>query len=199
MPPAEWQWWNYAMVGGGAFFMFLSLSVLVSGVWKKLKRPGNEKPIQISARAGEPTTRVNLRSVPPPILLRNPIRWIKWEWTQRQLVLDLIPLIDGVDIARVVSNAELQSNPVVRSFHSGGEDIFKSIVFEMLGTDDSYSVPVYAVKPPMKIPEVIHDIYLKYKIGSDGTATHNMNPDDTLTNLKVRRSDVKRWMKEYLN
>ena len=71
------------------------------------------------------------------------------------------------------------------------------MVFEILGMDDS--VDVYAVKPPMKTPEVIRDIYLKYRIASDGTAIHNMDPGDTLTNLQVRRSDVERWIKNYLN
>ena len=95
---------------------------------------------------------------------------------------DLIPLIDGIDMARTALNAELHDNLIVRSSHTGGKGIFEYMVFEMLGgTDDS--VPVYAVKPPMKTPEVIHDIYLKYKIGSDGTAIHNMDHGDTLTNL----------------
>ena len=115
---------------------------------------------------------------------------------QRQLSLDLIPLIDGIDKARVALNAELQDNPIVQSSHAGGENIFEALVFEMLGTDDS--VPVYAVKPPMKTPEVVHDIYLKYRIASDGTAIHNMDPGDTLTNLQVRRSDVERCIKNYL-
>ena len=111
---------------------------------------------------------------------------------------DLIPMIDGIDMARVALNAELQDNPIVLSSHSGGENIFESVVFEMLGTDESDNVPVYAVKPPMKTPEVIRDIYLKYTIRSDGTATHNMDPRDTLTNLQVCRRDVERWIKKYL-
>ena len=112
---------------------------------------------------------------------------------------DLIPMIDGIDMARVALNAELQDNPIVLSSHSGGENIFESVVFEMLGTDESDNVPVYAVKPPMKTPEVIRDIYLKYTIRSDGTATHNMDPRDTLTNLQVCRRDVERWIKNYCN
>ena len=101
-------------------------------------------------------------------------------------------------MARAALNAELQDNPIVASCHSGGENIFEAVVFEMLGTDESDNVPVYAVKPPMKTLEVIHDLYQKYKIGSDGTATHNMDPRDTLTNLQVRRRDVNRWIKNYL-
>ena len=111
---------------------------------------------------------------------------------------NLIPLIDGIDMVRVALNAELQDNPIVKYSHSGGENIFDSTVFAVLGTDDGGTVPVYAVKPPMKTQEVIHDIYLKYKIGSDGTAIHNMDSSNTLTNLQVRRSDVKRWIKNYL-
>lgn len=101
-------------------------------------------------------------------------------------------------MAAAALNAELQDNPIVQSL---GEDDFESMVFEMLGADDSYNVPVYAVKPTAKTktPEVIHDIYLKYEIRSDGTAIHNRNPGDTLTNLQVRRSGVKRWMKNYLS
>ena len=100
-------------------------------------------------------------------------------------------------MVRVALNAELQDNPIVRSYHSGGENAFESLVFEMLGTDNN--VPVYAVIPPMKTPEVINEIYQKYKIGSDGTASHNLDSGDTLTNLQVRRSDVKRWIKNYLS
>ena len=109
-----------------------------------------------------------------------------------------MPLIDGIDMVRVALNAELQDNPIVKYSHSGGENIFESTVFAVLGTDDGGSVPVYAVKPPMKTQEVIHDIYLKYKIGSDGTAIHNMD-SSILTNLQVRRGDVKRWIKNYFS
>ena len=93
--------------------------------------------------------------------------------------------------------AEIHDNPIVQSYHYGGENTFDAKVFEMLGMDDS--VDVYAVKPPMKAPEVIHEIYQKYRIASDGTAIHNMDSRDTLTNLQVRRSDVERWIKKYLS
>ena len=101
-------------------------------------------------------------------------------------------------MAQVALNAELRDNPIAQSYHYGGDNTFDAMVFEMLGGIDD-SVDVYAVKPPMKTPEVIRDIYLKYRIASDGTAIHNMDSGDTLTDLQVRRSDVKRWIKDYLS
>ena len=107
---------------------------------------------------------------------------------------DLIPLIDGIAMAwsklrhdvKMLQKEDVESDVLHRFF-----------VDEMLGGDGN-DVSLYAVRPLFNTPEMINHP-TDYVFSDDGkTAVHVQNEGERLTDLQVRRKDVKRWVKNYL-
>ena len=107
---------------------------------------------------------------------------------------NLIPLIDGIDIAW--TRIRKESGSLQKAGFEGRliSHFFTNEMFD--GSEDS--VAVYAVRPPLKTPEEISDIHT-FNIDYDKqTALHSWDPENNIKNLQVRRSDVRKWVKNYL-
>ena len=111
-----------------------------------------------------------------------------------RLPRDLIPLIDGIEMAwsKLRHDVIMLQKEDVESYV-----VHRFLVDEMLGGDRS-DVTLYAVRPLFNTPDMINHP-TDYVFSDNGkTAVHVRDERERLTNLQVRRRDVKRWVKNYL-
>ena len=114
--------------------------------------------------------------------------------SRRGLPRDLIPLIDGIAMAW----SKLRHDVIMLQKEDVGSYVLhRFFVDEMLGGDGN-DVSLYAVRPLFNTPEMINHP-TDYVFSDDGkTAVHVQDEGERLTDLQVRRRDVKLWVKNYL-
>ena len=101
-----------------------------------------------------------------------------------------VPLIEGIDLAW----ASLKDTPVLSDVE--GKSVFQYLAHQMFnGTEKA--VPVYGIRPPLRSRALIGNAH-EYQLGEDGSATHLFDESDRVTDLHVRRADVKRWIRNTL-
>ena len=108
---------------------------------------------------------------------------------------DLFPLIDGVEIAWTRLKKESR---ILRESGFEGHLISRFFANEMFDGSKN-GVSLYAVRPPLKTPEIINNSH-EYSFNDDGmTAVHAWDETNILVSLQVRRSHVRKWVKYYLD
>ncbi len=107
---------------------------------------------------------------------------------------DLIPLADGVDMAWSELKREII---MLRGDDWSGHDITQYFTGKMFSGHSS-SINLYATNEHFKTPQIINESHI-YAFNDDMETAENPWNGDTLTNLKVRRRDVKAWVENYLN
>ena len=101
-----------------------------------------------------------------------------------------VPLIEGVDLAW----SHLSDTPVISDVE--GKNVFRHLVHQMFdGT--KRSVPLYGIRPPLRSRALIGNAH-EYRIEENGSAVHRLDDSDRVTDLHVRRADVKRWVRDTL-
>ena len=108
-----------------------------------------------------------------------------WRWVVT------IPLINGVDLAF----QEIRNNSTPPDW--AGVERFQNVTHLMF-SGRANSVSLYGKRPPSRTIERIADAYL-YEFEDDGTAHNPFEKDSRVTDLHVRRSDLRRWIKDYVN
>lgn len=99
-----------------------------------------------------------------------------------------IPLIEGVDLAW----ACLRDTPTLSDVE--GKNVFRHLTHQMFnGTDRA--VPVYGIRPPLRSRALIGNAH-EYQFEENGGAIHLFDETDRVTDLHVRRADVKRWIRD---
>lgn len=105
-----------------------------------------------------------------------------------QTMVGQVPLIEGIDLAW----AGLRDTPMLSTVQ--GEKIFRHLTYEMFnGTRKA--VPLYGIRPPLRSRSLIGNAH-EYRINEDGCAIHRFDENDRVTDLHVRRADVKRWVRD---
>ena len=110
---------------------------------------------------------------------------------------DLIPFVDAADMVCLDIKAVIRG--VLGERDNEKTPLIRHLWNEMI-EDTKNSVPLYAIWPPSTKRGLIENSH-KYELNEDlVTATNPFAKDrNTLTNLYVRRRDVKRWLKNYLS
>lgn len=103
---------------------------------------------------------------------------------------DQVPLIEGIDLAWVA----LRDTPPLSDVE--GKNVFRYLTHQMFnGTKQA--VPVYGIRPPLRSRALIGNAH-EFRFEEDGSAIHLFDESDRVTDLHVRRADVKRWIRNIL-
>ncbi len=71
------------------------------------------------------------------------------------------------------------------------------MLFNMMFDGQENSVPLFGAKPPLRTLDIIKDAY-DYDVSEDCTeAVCTWDEKKRITNLQVRRNDIKLWVKRF--
>ena len=170
-----------------------ALDLLYSAMVNRLRKEGLTTEIRIFV-AGENIENVDDKGIEAVI---SEFEDLHHEELGRPIIglpRDLIPLIEGITMAW---SKIRRASEMLQKDSPEGHLVTKFLIDEMLG--DPPAVPLYAVSAPLTKAEIIPHLH-EYVFDDDCvSAAHTQDERNKLTNLQVRRSDVKRWIPYYLD